>query len=253
MVRLRYDLAGLIALCILPLGCDAALAEPLPQRVAQSLNSEDERPTGWYGSIAPAAVFGYPVNIESEAFEVEVDVPIVGPVSTQIDPIDISVDTGIGFGINGAVGYQFEDARVELEAGYDRNSVNSVSVNDLAEVSVDGSVSILSLAVNAYYDIPTNSAWRPYIGAGGGIAKLSANDVSIEVPFLGPATLDDSGIGAIFQVQAGVAYDFSEDTSAFAGYRLQGVPGTKFTVEGVDADADTVLIHAVQVGAQMRF
>jgi len=222
--------------------------------IAQSLSPVDDKPTGWYGSISPDAVFGYDVNVDSEAFAVEVP-PVLGiqlpPV--QIDPIDIKVNTETGFGINSAVGYQFEDARVELNLGYNRNTVDGVSINDAAEVPVDGRFEVWSVAANGYYDISTGSAWRPYIGGGVGVAKLAADDVEVDIPVVGQATLDDSGLGFIFQAQAGVAYDFSQTASAFVGYRLQGVPGTQFTVEDVDFDADTVFIHSIQAGGRFRF
>lgn len=222
--------------------------------MAQSLSPVDEKPTGWYGSLAPAAVFGYSVDVDTETFTVEVP-PVLGiavpPV--EIAPVDISVDTNFGYGVSGAVGYQFEDARVELEAGYNSNSVDGVSVDGNAIADADGRFETLSLGVNAYYDIPTQSPWRPYVGVGGGIAKLVADDVSVDIPIVGEATLDDSGLGFIFQAQAGVAYDFSESTSAFVGYRIQGVPGTQFTVEGVDAEANTVFINSLQAGARVRF
>lgn len=214
----------------------------------------DEKPTGWYGSISPGAVFGYDVNIDSEAFTVEV-APVFGvPVPPiEVAPIEISVDTNTGFGINGAIGYQFEDARVELDAGYSQNTVDGVTINGGDAVPLDGRFEVWSLSANGYYDIPTNSPWRPYVGVGAGIANLSAQNVEVNIPVVGQAGLNDSGISPIFQAQAGVAYDFSETASAFVGYRLQGVPGTRFTVENVDFDADTVFVHTVQAGARVRF
>lgn len=181
--------------------------------------------------------------------------PVFGvPVPpVQVAPVEITVDTDTGYAVSGAVGYQFEDARVELDVNYNQNSVNSVSINGAAAVPVDGNLSTLSLSANGYYDIPTNSKWRPYIGGGVGISNLSANDVQVNVPVIGQASLDDSGISPIFQVQAGVNYDFSERASAFVGYRLQGVPGTRFTAQNVDFEADTVFINTVQAGARVRF
>lgn len=233
----------------------AALAVLPSSTLAQSLSPLEKQPTGWYGSVSPGAAFGYSLDIESEAFEVAVPavVPGITLPAVQVDPIDISIDADTGFAVSGALGYQFKAGRAELELGYNRNSVNSVNVTGLPEVDADGRFDVWSLSANGYYDIPTGTALRPYIGGGVGIAKLAADDVEVAVPLLGTATLDDSGVSAIFQAKAGLAYDFSKNTSAFLGYRLQALPGQDFTIENVDFDAETLLIHSLQVGAMVRF
>ncbi|NET48411.1 MAG: outer membrane beta-barrel protein [Merismopedia sp. SIO2A8] len=211
--------------------------------------------TGWYGSISPGATFGYDVDIESDEFTVEVDsgIPGVDGTTVDVEPVDITVDTDTGFGINGAIGYQFDQARAELDLGYRQNAVDGVTVGDLPEVDTDGRFKTWTLAANGYYDIPTGTAFRPYVGAGVGVARLVADDVSVNVPVAGEAELDESGVSFMFQAQAGLAYDFSEDASAFVGYRLQGIPGQNFSAADVDFNADTTLIHSAQVGAQFRF
>lgn len=246
MNRQRYILSGCLTLCSLTLGINSA--------IAQSLSPVDEKPTGWYGSISPGVVFDYSVDVDSDPFTVEVE-PVFGvPVPpVEVPPIEVSVDTDTGYGISGAVGYQFEDARVELELGYNRNNVNSVEVTGLTAVPADGRFDVLAASANVYYDVPTGSALRPYIGGGVGVAKLAAENVEIDIPIVGQAALNDSGVSLIFQAQAGLAYDFSETASAFVGYRLQGIPGQSFTVENVDFEADTVLIHTLQAGARVRF
>ena len=245
MRKKLYLFSGFLASLLLPFGLKGAIAQPSPL---------DDRPTGWYGSISPGVVFGYDVNVDSSAFTVEAP-PVFGvPVPPiEVAPIEISVDTDTGFGISGAVGYQFEDARVELDVGYNQNTVDGATINGGEAVPLDGRFEVWSLSANGYYDIPTNSAWRPYIGVGAGIASLAAQNVEVNIPFVGQAALNESGISPIFQAQAGIAYDFSETASAFVGYRLQGIPGTQFTVEDVDFDADTVFLHTVQAGARVRF
>ncbi|NEQ98341.1 MAG: porin family protein [Cyanothece sp. SIO2G6] len=232
----RFGLAILTTVA-LPLMVTPVSAQPVQFDVT------NDNQTGWYGSISPRASFGYDLDLESDDFEVG---------TTTVDSVDISVDTDTGFGINGAVGYQFEDARAELELGFGTNTVDDVTV-DGTEVDADGRLNNWTLAANGYYDIPTGSAFRPYVGAGVGIARLVADDVSVDLPVLGGADLDDSGVSFIFQAQAGLAYDFTEDASAFVGYRLQGIPGQDFSVADIDLNADTVLIHSAQVGARYRF
>ncbi|MEB3231696.1 MAG: outer membrane beta-barrel protein [Leptolyngbyaceae bacterium] len=235
----HFGLAILTAMAV-PLMVTPVSAQP----VQSDTTTINNNATGWYGSISPRASFGYDLDLESNDFEVD---------NTVVDSVDISVDTDTGFGVSGAVGYQFDSARAELELGFGSNPVDGVTVGDGEEVSADGHLNNWTLAANGYYDIPTNSAFRPYVGAGVGVAKLVADGVSVELPALGDAGLDESGVSFLFQAQAGLAYDFSDDASAFVGYRLQGIPGQNFSAADVDLNADTVLIHSAQVGAQYRF
>lgn len=221
--------------------------------LAQAISSEQEN--GWYVSIGPSLVFGYPVDIASDG-----DVPITtaplfpgGPAVVANIPIDISLDTETGFGINGAAGYRFDDARVELEVAYTNNDVDGVTVNNLAEVPLDGDIESAQFMVNGYYDIPTESRFSPYIGGGVGVATLTANDVEANIPGVGNLALDDTGASFVFQVKAGVGYKISDQASAFLGYRLHGLPGQNFEAFGADFDADTVLIHSMQLGARYNF
>ena len=249
MQRFSWLTAGTLALIAMPLAIAPASAQSIPVGATQNGS------TGWYGSLTPRAVFDYTVDIESDDFTVEVDAPVDGadPVEVEVDEVDIAIDTDTGFGINGAIGYQFEEARAELELGYSNNNVNGVRVGNADKVDADGRFDTWTLAANGYYDIPTGTAFRPYVGAGLGVAKLVADDVSVDVPEVGEAELDDDGVSLIFQAQAGLAYDFTDNASAFIGYRLQGIPGQSFSAADVDFEADTTLIHSAQLGAQYRF
>lgn len=210
---------------------------------------------GWYVSLAPNLVFGYPVNIESDGPVAITTAPLFpgGPAVTANIPIDIALDTDTGFGVSGAAGYRFDDARLELEVAYNNNNVDGVTVNNLAEIPLDGDIESAQFMVNGYYDIPTNSRFSPYIGGGVGVATLNANDVEANVPGLGALALDDTGVSFVFQAKAGVNYAISDQASAFLGYRLHGIPGQNFDAFGADFDADTLLVHSVQLGARYQF
>lgn len=208
---------------------------------------------GWYVALTPEVVFGYDIDTDGG----DVTVPIVPapglpPVGTTTVPLDASIDTDTGFGINGAVGYRFDNARVEFEVGYNSNSVDRVTFNDVS-VTADGSIDNWKFLLNGYYDFPTGSRFSPYVGGGAGIAILSADDVSATVPTLGEVSIDDSNASFLFQFKAGVGYDVTETLNAFLGYRLMGIPGQSFEVLGTDLDADTLFIHSLQIGARYEF
>ncbi|ESA38285.1 hypothetical protein N836_33185 [Leptolyngbya sp. Heron Island J] len=222
--------------------------------VAQAaLEAADEN--GWYVSLGPSLIFDYPIDIDSDGPVAVTTAPLVpgGPAVVTNIPIDISLDTETGFGINGAVGYRFDDARVELEVAYTNNDVESITVNDLDEISLDGEIESTQFMVTGYYDIPTNSRFSPYIGGGVGIATLTADDIETDIPGLGLVALDDTGTSFVFQVKAGVGYQISRQANIFLGYRLHGIPGQDFEVFDTDFDADTFLVHSLQLGARYEF
>ena len=210
---------------------------------------------GWYVSLGPSLVFDYPIDIESDGpIEIITD-PIFpgGPAVVTNIPFDISLDTETGFGINGAIGYRFDDARVELEVAYTNNDVESVTVNDLDEIPLDGEIESTQFMVTGYYDIPTNSRFSPYIGGGVGVATLTADDIETDIPGLGTLALDDTGTSFVFQVKAGVGYQISRQANVFLGYRLHGLPGQDFEAFDADFDADTLWVHSLQLGARYEF
>ncbi|MGF1522464.1 MAG: outer membrane protein [Leptolyngbyaceae cyanobacterium] len=227
--------------------------------LAQAPGQVDD--SGWYVSLAPSLAFNFDVDIDSDGpVPITVELFPGGPTVTEDIPVSLSLDTETGFGISGAVGYRWSDARAELEVVYNRNEVDGISVDaevgtvDVdADVPLDGSIESIQVFLNGYYDIPTGSNIRPYIGAGVGISTLTANDIEADLGTLGELELDDSGVSFVFQAKAGVSYDFANNASAFLGYRLYGIPGQNFNAFDADFDADTVLVHSLQLGIRYQF
>jgi opacity protein-like surface antigen len=256
MAALELKTAGTVktdhqAIADLPLAPVAETTPPLLGQIPATTASQN----GWYVSIAPSLVFGYDLDIEADdPVTIVVPAPIPGfpAIPTDVD-VDVSIDTSTGFGVAGAVGYRFGDGRVELEADYNRNDADSIQVNDFDSVPVDGSVEALQFFLNGYYDIPTNSRFRPYIGGGVGISFVSANDIEATVPVLGAVSIDDSSASFVFQAKAGVSYDISDTAIVFAGYRLYGVPGQTFEALDTDFSAETLFVHSLQLGFRYEF
>ena len=235
----------------------------VPAQSASALSSDSpniaqaipvtETNTGWYVSIAPEVVFGYDIDTDGGNVTVPlIPAPGLPPVGTTTIPLEATLDTDTGFGIGGAVGYRFDNARVEFEVGYNNNNVDTITVNDI-EASADGDIGNWKFLINGYYDFPTNSRFSPYVGGGAGLAILSANDVSASLPPFGAVSIDDSSSSFIFQFKAGAGYDITDELTAFLGYRLMGIPGQSFEVLGTDVDADTLFIHSLQLGARYEF
>jgi opacity protein-like surface antigen len=138
---------------------------------------------------------------------------------------DSDVSTGdtasydLGYGLTLSAGYKFDPVpvRVEVEFGYKK-----ASVSDVAGFKPDGvDVSAMSLMMNGYYDINTNSAFTPYVG--GGIGAIRG-----ELSGAGSLDGDDTQFG--YQFILGCAYNFNKNLAIDLSYRFQG--STDFTIGG---------------------
>jgi len=118
----------------------------------------------------------------------------------------VSYDTGYGFSLSG--GYNFDGVRLEGEYGY-----KTADVKDISGYSYSGAdASFKSFMVNGYYDIKTNSAVSPFIGAGLGLINGELNDNGY--------TVDDTVLG--YQLIAGVGFNLNKNVTIDLSYRLQG-------------------------------
>ncbi len=179
------------------------------------------------------------------SFPNDVDITQAGATLTT------ELDTGIL--ATGAFGRSFDNQifRAEAEVLYNTNDVSTVSALGISSAG-SGDISTLGLMVNGYYDIDTNSKWRPYIGGGIGGANVSINSLS----GLGVLIADDDTTVFAYQVKVGVAYEFTQALAATLGYRFfatedadfvdSSVPGAAFSTDGIEA-------HIVEFGVRFRF
>ena len=111
--------------------------------------------------------------------------------------------------------------------------------------AVDGDVSAFTLMANLYYDIDADSGWKPYVGGGVGLSRLS---ISSRSRATGVTLADDEDTVFAYKVGAGIGYDIdvNDETSGerpvtvSLDYRYFGtedptfrgsVTGTKFDTE----------------------
>jgi outer membrane protein OmpA-like peptidoglycan-associated protein len=157
--------------------------------------------------------------------------------------INTSADFDWGGAGLAAVGYDFSSPlRAEAELSYRRNDVDSIG-----GVSGSGKAKGLGLMFNLLYDIDTGSAFTPYLGAGVGVARVSADSYSP----VGATSIDDRDTSYALQGIAGVAYAFNNRTALTLDYRYFTAPDANYTTAsgvGVDADYEN---HTIMVG--LRF
>jgi len=103
---------------------------------------------------------------------------------------NLALDPDVGFVINGAVGYRFNDAiRLEFDLGYGRNDLTGAFQQNVQvlvpcgeitsapclDPDVNGEIATLSGFATAYYDLPVAGPLKPYVGAGIGLVEADMN------------------------------------------------------------------------------
>jgi opacity protein-like surface antigen len=170
---------------------------------------------------------------------------------------ELEFDTG--YGLNGAVGYGFNNFRLEGELSYrqadiDSLTVNSVTVGSIVVTSlgtfpVDGDISSLGFMANGWYDFDTGTDWVPYIGGGVGTAKINAEIGSIAGI---PVNFDESDWVFAYQAGAGIGYNISPTVTVQLGYRYFATSDPEFESAGVTDEAE-FQSHNIEVGIRFRF
>jgi outer membrane autotransporter protein len=162
----------------------------------------------------------------------------------------------------GSAGYSFMPSwRVEGEVAYRRGDLSDFSiVNDgglSARLGVSplngltlparGHIGTLSLMGNVFYDFDLGSPFTPYAGGGIGLAKHSANKVSIS----GTTIVNDDSVDFAYQFAAGTRYAISPQAALFLEYRYFGTAAPKFLdITGATINSE-YRTHSVLVG--LRF
>ena len=166
-----------------------------------------------------------------------------------------SVSTYPGYIIGAAIGYQWNDmVRTEIELSHSSWKGKNFSLGiPLAYVGpVAGSISATYLLGNLWIDIPTNSAFTPYVGGGLGVGFATADTTFNGNTYgYGP-----NGVGNFaYQVGAGVKFDLSESIAVDAGYRFKGITNVNFNDSdgGGAYNGANLNSHNVQIGLTFKF
>ena len=124
--------------------------------VAQNNEPDSELPASNYWYVSGSLGIASPSNVK---------------VRNAFDQDNLGLDSTAQWS-SIAGGYQLKNYRTELELNYSSFRINKGTVNTQSFPS-DGNVSTTSVLVNGYYDIPTGSKFRPYIGAGIGVGIIN--------------------------------------------------------------------------------
>ena len=188
---------------------------------------------------------------------------------------------GLGFRIGGVVGYYvLPNLRVEGELFYGFARVKKTvysgtrsggtAVPGKYNQRIKGNAKMLGGMVNAWYDIPTGSAWSPFVGGGVGVFQADFGNLKWNIHgycrSLLPENLQQTPCGIrprdkdtvfAYQVGGGVGYRVDDSTTVQLSYKFQMAPGLQF--DGKNAAGNTVKtksdmkIHLFEVGFRYHF
>ena len=163
---------------------------------------------------------------------------------SQSDGTKGTAEYDTGFGITGALGYDFGMFRVEGEVGYRKTDYDKAGASGQPKVNAGGDVTGWDLMVNGYLDIKTETPFTPYVGVGIGGAFLDSSAVNA-----GGITIrsDDDTVFA-YQAIAGVAYTFAEVWMAQLEYRFFGTSDP--TYGGTESEYKS---HNLFIGIRYNF
>ncbi len=153
-----------------------------------------------------------------------------------------NINNDPAFVINGAIGAELNPMiRVEGEIGYHLNSADALpfSPNEFT-------FSMVSFMANGYFDIPTNSPLRPYLGAGVGFGLAGVDEERF-----GLNSTDSDMVGA-FQLMTGIGFDFSPRATFTFGYRYFTTTDPDFFTAFGPFEMDYTS-HDFLFGARFRF
>ena len=163
---------------------------------------------------------------------------------SQSDGTKGTAEYDTGFGITGALGYDFGKFRVEGEVGYRKNDYDKVGASGQPKVNTGGDVTGWDLMVNGYFDIETETPFTPYVGGGIGGAFLDTSAVNAG----GITIRSDNDSVFAYQAIAGVAYTFAEVWMAQLEYRFFGT--TDPTYGGTESE---YMSHNLFIGIRFNF
>lgn len=156
---------------------------------------------------------------------------------------------------NIASGYQWKNARAELEIGsgaFGNDELKSVSAggvpnnqNQTPPTALSGKINLTTAFVNGYYDIATGSKFRPYLGAGIGLGFISDQDNGLNG--------FDYGTSFAYQGKVGVQYEVVKKGNAFVEFRYVGLTGYTSKKNNTEIEIGSINSPAVSVGYRQGF
>ena len=189
---------------------------------------------------------------------------------------------GLGFRVGGVVGYYvLPNLRLEGELFYGFARVKKTvysginaggtAVPGKVNQPIKGNAKMLGGMVNAWYDIPLDSDWSPFIGGGIGVFHTDFSGLKWDPDDLCTGIAQNSGQPAqagcglrpadkdtvfAYQVGGGIGYRWTGTTTVQFSYKFQMAPGLQFDGKGPQGRVKTktdMKIHLFEIGFRYHF
>ncbi|MGM0788260.1 MAG: outer membrane protein [Thermodesulfobacteriota bacterium] len=165
---------------------------------------------------------------------------------SEVKGSDLEFDPGLA--LRASIGGWISDRmRIEPEISYQENDFDKYSLSGAGSSSMSGDFSNLSFMTNFYYDFVNKSPFTPFISAGLGFARLSANDIKID-DINDPALTDDDDSVLAYQAGAGLAWSVNENLFMDFTYRFYATEDADFSNYDVE-----VRSHNLYLGVRKAF
>jgi opacity protein-like surface antigen len=128
---------------------------------------------------------------------------------------EVQMDTGLGLGM--AAGYGFGRTRLEGEINYQKNDLDSITVNGFGSIPLSGDVTSLAFLINGYFDFTNDGPVTSFLTAGVGMANVEVDNFNIPGSGLPNASDDDTVLA--YQVGGGIGFPLTEQITLDLTYR----------------------------------
>lgn len=145
-------------------------------------------------------------------------------------------------------GSSIGEGRVELEYTHRSNSLDQAEFSD-GKVDGDGDLTADSLLVNSFLVNRTTSSWTPYLGAGFGVARITAKDLTVT----GQPLSDDDALVFAYQFGAGVDVALTQSLTLDLAYRLFSTSKAELQEANGEEFKTAYLSHSAMIGLRLSF
>lgn len=189
------------------------------------------------GLVGPYVGLGAGVNIANDA-----DLDIYEKATGA--HYGFKAESDMGYALSLQAGYAFGGPRLEAEVTWRSNDIDKFKYNGGGKID-GGGIDSIALMGNAFYDIPTGSAWTPYVGAGIGVANVRFDDGDFN-----RGTQTDSLFA--YQGIVGLAYNIDQNLSIKADYRYFATLDPRFDY-GDGVAKNSYNNHTIMLGFTYTF
>ncbi len=150
------------------------------------------------------------------------------------------IEANTGYGLGAAVGYEFDNTRIESEFVYHNNTLDQATTAG-GDAALSDDIDSFAVLINGYRDFANDSRWTPFLGGGLGLAMINVDD---DTAYLG----DDSATVFAFQISTGIAYAVNEVITVDCRYRYFATTNPEF-----DSGETEYRTHNVYAGVRYSF